>query len=112
MARHAVNVASVRLLGAGSFPFGTLVINVLGSFLMGVVVEYFALRAGLSQHARLFLTTGFLAGFTTFSTFSLEAALLVERGQGWPAAAYIAGSVILSIAGLFAAIILMRQTLG
>ncbi len=60
MARHAINVTALRTLGSSSFPFGTLTINVLGSFLMGVVVEYFALRSGLSQHARLFLTTGII----------------------------------------------------
>jgi len=111
MARHAVNVASVRFLGVGSFPLGTLGINVMGSFLMGVVVEYFAFRTGLSQQARLFLTTGILGGFTTFSTFSLEAGLLIERGQGWLAVVYIAGSVILSIGGLFTAMMIMRQAL-
>lgn len=108
MARHAINVTALRTLGSSSFPFGTLTINVLGSFLMGVVVEYFALRSGLSQHARLFLTTGIIGGFTTFSAFSLEAALLYERGQLGAALAYAVGSVALTTGALFLALALVR----
>lgn len=81
MARHAVNVTVMRLLDAGSFLFGTLAIDLIGSCLMSIVFKYFALRSGLSQHPRLFLTTGILGGFTPFSAFSLVAALLIERGQ-------------------------------
>ena len=66
-----------------------MMINVLGSFAMGLIAEYFALRRGLPQHWRLFLTTGILGGFTTFSAFSLEAALLYERGQIGGAAIYV-----------------------
>ena len=76
--RHGVNVAAVRLFGYG-FPFGTLIVNFAGSFLMGLLAGYFAFRPGIGQHMRLFLTTGVLGGFTTFSAFSLDAALLVER---------------------------------
>lgn len=99
--RHGVNLWAVRAFGHG-FAFGTLIVNVLGSFLMGLLVGFFAYRAGLvPQHARLFLTTGVLGGFTTFSAFSLDAALLVERhSYGW-AAAYVAGSAGASIAALF-----------
>src|SRR5580693_5648091 len=75
--RHGVNLAAARLFGMG-FPYGTLVINVLGSLAMGLIAEYFALKIGLPQRWRLFLTTGVLGGFTTFSAFSLEAALLYE----------------------------------
>lgn len=82
-ARHGVNLAAARLVGTG-FPFGTLAINVIGSFLMGVLAEFFALKGHLPQHPRLFLTTGVLGGFTTFSTYSLEAALLYERGRSLP----------------------------
>ncbi len=74
--RHGVNVAAFRLLGA-NFPWGTLTINVTGSFVMGLVAEYFALKSGLSAQWRLFLTTG----FTPFSAFSLDVALLYERGE-------------------------------
>ena len=76
--RHGVNAGSARLWGYG-FPFGTLIVNVAGSFLMGLLAGYFAFRPGIGQHARLFLTTGILGGFTTFSAFSLDTVLLVER---------------------------------
>lgn len=99
--RHGVNVWAVRAFGYG-FPFGTLIVNVLGSFMMGLLVGLFAFRAGLvPQHARLFLTTGVLGGFTTFSAFSLDAALLFERHSYSMAMGYILGSVFLSLAGLF-----------
>jgi fluoride exporter len=99
--RHGVNVWAVRAFGYG-FPFGTMVVNVLGSFVMGLLVGFFAFRAGLvPQHARLFLTTGVLGGFTTFSAFSLDAALLFERHSYSMAMGYIVGSVFLSLAGLF-----------
>jgi CrcB protein len=107
--RHGVNLASVRLFGYG-FPFGTLVVNVLGSFLIGLLAGYFGYRTGLNQHLRLFLTTGILGGFTTFSAFSLDAALLVERHDYALAAAYVIGSVGLALAGLFLGLALFRQT--
>ena len=106
--RHGVNLAAVRLFGQG-FPFGTLVVNVLGSFLIGLLAGYFAYRTGLSQHLRLFLTTGILGGFTTFSAFSLDAALQVERNSYALAAGYVLGSVGLAIAGFFLGLALFRQ---
>jgi len=105
--RHGVNLAAVRLLGYG-FPFGTLIVNVAGSFAMGLLAGYFAYRMGIPQHLRLFLTTGILGGFTTFSAFSLDAALLIERNSRWLAAAYVAGSVLVSVLALFAGLSLMR----
>jgi fluoride exporter len=105
--RHGINLAAFRLVGIG-FPYGTLFINVAGSFLMGLAAEYFALKAGLPQHLRLFLTTGILGGFTTFSAFSLEVALLYERGDLALAAIYVAASVILSIAALFGGLAIVR----
>ncbi len=106
--RHGVNIAALRL-GWTAFPFSTLAVNVLGSFLMGLIVEYFALKAHLPQQSRLFLTTGILGGFTTFSAFSLEVALLYERGRlGW-AALYVGASVVLSVAALFGALALVRS---
>ena len=98
--RHGVNLAAARLLGTG-FPFGTFAVNVLGSLAMGLLAEYFALRGDASQSWRLFLTTGILGGFTTFSAFSLDAALLWERGEALLALLYVAGSVALAIGGLF-----------
>ena len=105
--RHGVNLASTRVFGL-EFPYGTLIVNVLGSLLMGLLAGYFAERAGIPQHVRLFLTTGVLGGFTTFSAFSLDAALLIERHAYWSAAAYMLGSVILSLAALFAGLSLFR----
>jgi fluoride exporter len=105
--RHGVNLAMVRL-GVQSFPASTMLINILGSLLMGAIAEYFAIRSQLPQQWRLFLTTGILGGFTTFSAFSLEAALLYERGRIGLALVYVIGSVVLSIAALAAAMLLVR----
>jgi CrcB protein len=105
--RHGVNISAARLLGTG-FPYGTLFINVLGSLAMGLIAEYFALKGHLPQHWRLFLTTGILGGFTTFSAFSLESALLYERGQVAGAAIYVIASLVLAIGGLFAGLAIVR----
>ncbi|MBB3343450.1 fluoride efflux transporter CrcB [Luteimonas sp. RC10] len=107
--RHGVNMLALR--AGTTFPYGTLCINVVGSLLMGVVVAWFAARSGLSPSLRLFLMTGVLGGFTTFSAFSLEAALLYERGQPGLAAIYVLASVVLSIGGLFAGMALVRAAL-
>ena len=108
--RHGFNLGVGRLW-PGDFPLATLIINILGSFTMGVVVAWFAFRAGggWSQHARLLLTTGFLGGFTTFSTFSLDAATLIERDAYVTAAAYVIGSVGLGLVGLFVGLWLVRS---
>jgi CrcB protein len=108
-ARHGVNVAALRAFGPG-FPWGTLIVNVTGSILMGMLAGYLAFRAGgsLTQHARLFLATGVLGGYTTFSAFSMDAALLMERGATGQALLYVLGSVLLSILGLFAGLWLVR----
>jgi len=98
--RHLVNVAALRLFGPG-FPWGTLAVNVVGCLAMGVFVELLARRLGGSAELRLFVATGLLGGFTTFSAFSLDAAVLWERGAVLPAFAYVAGSVALSLAALF-----------
>jgi len=107
--RHGVNVGCARLCGS-AFPWGTLTVNVFGSFLMGSIAAWFAFKAGeeWSQPLRLFLTTGILGGFTTFSAFSLDAVLIWERGQMGPAAGYMIASVVLSIAGLLAGLALIR----
>lgn len=106
--RHGVNVGAAKLLGYG-FPFGTLIVNVVGSFVMGLFAGYFAYRAGIPQHVRLFLTTGILGGFTTFSSFSLDAALLVERHSFGLAAGYVVGTVAASVAALFFGLAVFRS---
>ncbi|HVI06396.1 MAG TPA: fluoride efflux transporter CrcB [Sphingomicrobium sp.] len=105
--RHGVNLGAVRLFGYG-FPFGTLIVNVLGSFVMGLFAGYFAFRPGIGQHVRLFLTTGILGGFTTFSSFSLDTALLIERHSFGLAAGYVVGSVAASLSALFFGLALFR----
>src|SRR3954468_13475625 len=94
--RRGVNVVATRQFGFG-FPFGTLIVNIVGSFAMGLLAGYFAFRPGIAQHMRLFLTTGILGGFTTFSAFSLDTALLVERHAYGLAAGYAVGSVAASV---------------
>jgi CrcB protein len=106
--RHGINIAAARLLGT-AFPYGTLTINITGSIVMGVIAGYFAFKGDASQHWRLFLTTGILGGYTTFSAFSLDVALLYERGALGLALLYVAASVVLSIAGLFAGLAMARS---
>ena len=100
MLRHGVNRASLVLLGP-DFPYGTLFVNVAGGLLMGVMAELFLVKGGGSQEFRLFLTTGFLGGFTTFSAFSLDAALMWQRSDYAALGSYVIASVLLSIAALF-----------
>ena len=106
--RHGVNVLFARWFGT-TFPWGTLFENVTGSLVMGLLAGYFAYKGGASQPLRLFLTTGILGGYTTFSAFSLDVALLYERGEVALAALYVLASVALAIGGLFAGLALVRQ---
>lgn len=107
MARHGLGLLSFRWFGLG-FPVGTLAINIVGSFLIGILAEYWAIKSGLPQAARLFLITGVIGGFTTFSTFSLETVLLWERGRPWLAAVYVTASLALSVGALSGALRLIR----
>lgn len=111
--RYGVGFGATRWLGA-DFPWGTLAINITGSFVMGLVAAYFAFRAGepSTQAWRLFLMTGVLGGFTTFSSFSLDIAMLWERGAASAAAFYGLASLILSLFGLFAGLWLVRSAMG
>ncbi|MDR5818272.1 fluoride efflux transporter CrcB [Caballeronia sp. LZ033] len=111
MARHLAGRASLALFGP-SFPYGTLGINVLGSFAMGVVAGWFALRGHADQSVRLFLTTGIIGGFTTYSTFSLETALLWERGDVLSVMFYVGGTLLLGFVGIFGGLALARAALG
>ncbi len=105
--RHGCNLAAARIVGTG-FPYGTMTVNIVGSLAMGLIVEFFALKGGLPQHWRLFLTTGILGGFTTFSAFSLETALLYERGELLAAAVYVIVSVSVAVAALFVGLAIVR----
>lgn len=108
-ARYLTGTTVTRLLGHG-FPAGTMVVNVVGSFLMGALVVILAKKGG--QAAAPFLMTGLLGGFTTFSAFSLDAVTLFERGQSAAAIGYILGSVLISIAALVAGLWLTRMVLA
>lgn len=106
-ARYGVNVWSGRMLGSG-FPWHTFMVNVAGCFAMGVLVALMGLKLNVGTETRAFLTTGILGGFTTFSAYSLDFALLVERKSYGAALAYGAGSVALSLIAVFAGLYLVR----
>jgi CrcB protein len=108
--RHCVNHFIARMLGAG-FPVATLAINVSGSLIMGLFTGYFAMKGDPGQQWRLFLTTGVLGGYTTFSTFSLDAVLLWEQDAYGLAILYVIGSVTASIGGLFCGLWVVRTQL-
>lgn len=107
VSRHFVNRASMALWGA-SFPWGTLIVNVAGSFLMGVIVGWMARNGQASQELRGFLTVGFLGALTTFSSFSLDAVTLFERGAHIQAVAYVLANVVLALGGLVLGLAVMR----
>lgn len=109
--RHYVSVAMTLLMGHG-FPWGTVVVNIAGSFLMGALIETMALVWSPSVEMRALLTVGVLGAFTTFSTFSLDVATLYERGATLQLAVYVVASVALSILALFAGLRLMRLVLA
>lgn len=109
--RHFVGMAFLHLTGA-NFPWGTLSVNVIGSFMMGVLVTYFALVWNPSQEIRAFLTVGLLGGFTTFSTFSLDVVALWERGSSLASMGYIMASIMLSIFAIFAGMMIIRQVVS
>jgi fluoride exporter len=106
--RHLANMGALRLFGP-TFPWGTLVVNVFGSLLMGMFVGWLARRSGGSTNElRLFVATGFLGGFTTFSAFSLDFATLWRDGAHFPAFAYVLASVLISLLALFAGLWILR----
>ena len=109
--RHLANIGAMRLLGP-NFPWGTMGVNILGSFAMGVFIEYLVRRSGGSNELRLFIATGILGGFTTFSAFSLDFAVLFQRGAMGQALGYAIASVILSILALFLGLWLVRTVAG
>ena len=111
VARYLVYVLAGQFLGTG-FPFGTLIVNIVGSFIMGVLVEGMALAWTIGEQMRLFLVVGVLGAFTTFSTFSLDVGLLYERGKIALIALYVSVSVIGSIGALFLGMYLIRRALA
>ncbi|MCY0094768.1 fluoride efflux transporter CrcB [Hoeflea ulvae] len=108
VSRHLSGMAVMRLSGPG-FPWGTMVVNIIGSLAMGLLIAWLARRSSGDADLRLLLATGFLGGFTTFSAFSLDAVSLYERGALTAAAAYVIASVTVSILALFGGLLLARQ---
>ncbi|MND66700.1 putative fluoride ion transporter CrcB [compost metagenome] len=108
--RYLVGVFSVRWFGPG-FPWGTLTVNVIGSFIIGLSVEMIARRFDASMELRVFIVTGIIGGFTTWSSFSLDTMVLFERGAITAAAAYVIGSLVVSFAAVFAGLALGRAML-
>lgn len=111
VARHFVGGRVMVALGLPGFPWGTLTVNVVGALLMGAIVELAALRLSLSDPMRAFLTVGLLGGFTTFSAFSLEVALLMQKNLHLQAFLYVLASVLLTVAAVFAGLYLVRLVL-
>ncbi len=108
--RHLVSLWAGRSLGAG-FPYGTFIVNVLGSLLMGLLIGWLLTREG-GDNLKLLLATGFLGGFTTFSAFSLDAINLLERKAHSPFLLYVGGSVIIAIFALWVGLIIARKVWG
>ncbi|OYX57039.1 MAG: camphor resistance protein CrcB [Brevundimonas subvibrioides] len=113
MARYGVGLGAARLFPASTWPWGTLTVNVVGGLVMGLLVGWMGLRAGSGQETvRVFAAVGVLGGFTTFSAFSLETVLLVERREYGLAGAYVLLSVMLAIAALMAGLMMARRVFG
>jgi len=107
MARHGVSRTAMHWLGP-NFPWGTMAVNVVGSFIMGVLIVWLAAREPYSAAMRSFLTVGLLGAFTTFSAFALDVVVLVERKAHLAAGGYLAGSVGLSVLGLLLGMAVMK----
>lgn len=107
-ARHLVSQGALRWLGPG-WPYGTMAANVIGALLMGLLAGWLAFKVDGGRDLRLFLSVGMMGGFTTFSAFSLETALMIERKNFASAGLYAAGSVILCVMALFAGLMLARR---
>ena len=106
--RYLMTIQAGRLFGSG-FPYGTIVVNITGSFLMGVFIGYMAKTLPHSLELRAFAAIGLLGGFTTFSSFSLDVVAMIERGQLGHAAIYATTSMVVAITALFGGLFLMRQ---
>ncbi len=106
--RYLVGLATLRQFGP-DFPWGTLTVNIVGSFAIGVLIELIVRKLDASPEMRLLLVTGFLGGFTTFSAFSLDAIYLFERGELVTAGIYVGASIILSLIAVYAGLALVRS---
>jgi len=111
VARYLLGTQATRAFGTG-WPYGTFMANLLGGFLMGILIGALVHRLGGDERLRLLFGVGALGGFTTFSAYSLELALMIERKAYGAALGYGAGSVVLSVAALFAGLFLMRRVSG
>ena len=107
VARYALSSQITHWVGP-NFPWGILLVNIVGCFAMGVITELGAVTLNLSPEMRAFLTTGILGGFTTFSAFALDTVVLMERGEMLAAGAYMVGSVVLSVGALIIAMQAVR----
>lgn len=113
VARYSLGLVAGRLAPSAGWPLGTFAANVLGGLMMGLLVGWLAFRGGAQQEAvRLFAAVGVLGGFTTFSSYSLEAVQMIERRQIGLACAYVVGSVVLAILALFVGLMIARRALG
>lgn len=113
MARYGVGVAASRVLPAAALPWGTLAVNVAGGLLMGLLTGWLALRGGVEHEGvRVFAAIGVLGGFTTFSAFSLDTVLMLERRQFGLAALYVGVSVAAALTALFAGLMIARRAFG
>lgn len=108
VARYLTGIAMTRLMGP-AFPWGTITVNIVGSFAIGLLAELVARKLAAPMEMRLLLVVGFLGGFTTFSSFSLDTMALAERGAILAAFGYVAASVILSLAAAFGGLALGRS---
>lgn len=111
MGRYLIGIGLGRLLGP-TFPWGTLTVNILGSLLMGMMVTAFALRYSVTEEMRAFLMVGLLGGLTTYSSFALDFATLLERGSYLPLFSYMAGTLLCGLGGIFLGMYVMRTFYG
>ena len=110
IARYGVGIAAQRLAPAPAWPWGTLTVNVVGGLLMGLLAGWLAHRAAANTaDLRALIGVGLLGGFTTFSAFSLETALMIERREIGPAALYVGLSVLLAVGALFIGLMIARR---
>ena len=109
--RHLLGMGALKAFGP-DYPYGTMIANILGGFLMGVLAGWLALKVSGGENLRLFLGVGLLGGFTTFSAFSLDAIMMYEKKAYGALLSYVGGSVILSIGALMIGLILARKIFG